>query len=790
MPGLDEQSWSLDLKMGSLSGDEDRFFDTREDIASVSDSGSDSLENPEADFFDGISSSFGTLGYEDWDKNPDSIGERRSNFLRWMDLVDDLKASQGLGTVSSREPDLETDRITEQSGAVLGSSSSCDERFSSGQSSVSFCSSDAHELMDGTREEEYPVCRIRNLDNGAVFIFDGDGQDNLSGRIREVGSDRLFTVAEFERSLGLSTLVQRVMRRDDGEASSWSAVRKTVKMGWLRRLSVAACAVRREMEGARIKHIGSSTVARARNPVVRVKTYKKKSKELSALYMRQEIPAHEGSILTMKFSPDGQYLASGGQDGIVRVWKVMESERSDDFDILDRGTSYFAVNNQSQLVPLPLQREKKGKFRSPQTTSDSTCVIFPRKKFQISEKPVHEFYGHSGDILDLSWSKNKCLLSSSVDKTVRLWQVGRDECLQVFSHSNYGSNCSIVMPFYYAVTCVQFNPVDESYFVSGCLDGKVRIWTIPGCQVIDWTDMREIVTAVCFRPDGKGGVVGSFNGNCRFYNCSGMPFLIASNNWWLNWCILHGSDNRLLMHEQFCLKRKKKSISKRITGFQFFPSDPTRLMVTSADFKVRILHGEDVICKYRGIKSAGNQVSASFTSNGTHIVSASEDSSINVWNYINQDKSVPRVKKILSCERFFSKNTSVVIPWCGMASENSFSSSISDTSQCSEERRSPQSGLIERSHFRLPFSSPDRFSMSRRFFSDSLSKGSATWPEEELPPKPSTISSAKYKSQYKFLTKSCQSAHSSPHAWGLVIVTGGSDGRIRSFQNYGLPVRL
>lgn len=36
------------------------------------------------------------------------------------------------------------------------------------------------------------------------------------------------------------------------------------------------------------------------------------------------------------------------------------------------------------------------------------------------------------------------LLSSSVDKTVRLWQVGCDRCLRVFSHNNYGepADCS------------------------------------------------------------------------------------------------------------------------------------------------------------------------------------------------------------------------------------------------------------------------------------------------------------------------------------------------------------
>lgn len=45
--------------------------------------------------------------------------------------------------------------------------------------------------------------------------------------------------------------------------------------------------------------------------------------------------------------------------------------------------------------------------------------------------------------------------------------------------------------------------MDENYFISGSIDGKVRIWAIPGCHVVDWTDITEIVTAVCYRPDGK-----------------------------------------------------------------------------------------------------------------------------------------------------------------------------------------------------------------------------------------------------------------------------------------------
>lgn len=53
------------------------------------------------------------------------------------------------------------------------------------------------------------------------------------------------------------------------------------------------------------------------------------------------------------------------------------------------------------------------------------------------------------------------------------------------------------------MTCIQFNPVDEKYFISGSIDGKVRIWGVSENQVIDWVDMRDIVTAVCYRSDGK-----------------------------------------------------------------------------------------------------------------------------------------------------------------------------------------------------------------------------------------------------------------------------------------------
>jgi WD40 repeat protein len=53
------------------------------------------------------------------------------------------------------------------------------------------------------------------------------------------------------------------------------------------------------------------------------------------------------------------------------------------------------------------------------------------------------------------------------------------------------------------VTCIQSNPVDARYFVSGSIDGKVRVWDVSERRVVDWADTKDIITAVSYQPDGK-----------------------------------------------------------------------------------------------------------------------------------------------------------------------------------------------------------------------------------------------------------------------------------------------
>ncbi|OIV96849.1 hypothetical protein TanjilG_08710 [Lupinus angustifolius] len=674
--------------MGSFSGDEEcPFFDAVEDVVSIADTklDNDSVFTPR----EGKSNGF---DYEFWIQSPRSVKERRSRFMKRIGLsVEGKGVRDSVDLCGGGGVDVEevNDRLNDSSSAV-DRSCGFEEEFCSSRSSLSCWST-----MNSS--EEFGL--VKNL----PCNVDQEGQDrkmcDCSRYVDSGDSDRLVVAEEPEVSENtFQRLSSRGFEETDADVNALSKRMNRSRRGWFRRLRSIMCIMDTQGESENQGQGDSCRFLGCKLQKVKVRQCKKQMKELSALYMKQDIQAHEGSILAMKFSPDGQYLASAGEDGVVRVWQVVVEDRCNEIDIpeIDPSCIYFTVNNLSELTPLFMEKEKNSKVEGLKKTSDSACIIFPPKIFRLLEKPLHEFHGHKGEVLDLSWSKNNYLLSSSVDKTVRLWHVKHENCLKVFSHSNY-------------VTCIQFNPLDDNYFISGCIDGKVRIWAIPDCHVVDWVDIRDIVTAVCFRPDG-----------------------------------------------------------------QFLPQDSNKVMVTSSGSQVRILDGLNVTGKYKSL-SAASAMSASFTSDGKHILSACEDSNVYLWN-VSQDESSPtKAKKITSCERFFS-NASVAVPWQGLKSQDIESVHQLDAL---DKRSTPQG---------MQFNPPASFSLDQKFFLESLPKGSATWPEEKLPvSSPKAKTCAMRKSEYKFLKSSCKSTSCS-HAWGMVIVSAGWDGRIKSFHNHGLPI--
>ncbi|RMC20479.1 hypothetical protein DUI87_01329 [Hirundo rustica rustica] len=153
---------------------------------------------------------------------------------------------------------------------------------------------------------------------------------------------------------------------------------------------------------------------------------------------------HMGAVWTMKFSHCGRLLASAGQDNVVRIWVLKNA-----FDYFNNMRMKY--NTEGRVSPSPSQESLNS---SKSDTDAGICSGVDEdpddKNAPFRQRPFCKYKGHTADLLDLSWSKNYFLLSSSMDKTVRLWHISRRECLCCFQHIDF-------------VTAIAFHPRHLKY---------------------------------------------------------------------------------------------------------------------------------------------------------------------------------------------------------------------------------------------------------------------------------------------------------------------------------------
>lgn len=343
------------------------------------------------------------------------------------------------------------------------------------------------------------------------------------------------------------------------------------------------------------------------NEPVGVKATNKHHSEFSDLFLTQSIRVHEGTIWTLKFSPDGSYLASGGQDGKIVIWSVgLGSE------------SGAPPSSSSNEIP-PANAENNGEA----DTRDLKFQLLSRTPFRI-------FQDHSADVIDLAWSRSNFLLSASVDKSVRLWHVSRDDCLQVFRHTDL-------------VTGVAFHPTHDRYFVSSCFDRRVRIWDIiPDGSVKDWCHAPDIITAVSFTPDGTEVAVGLYFGQVYFYDAEGLKYkgqILCQNSSGshrhgakVTGLEFHRTTGGDITNSSGSSSSAQPGVTARRVGR--LNAGAVQLLVTTNDSNTRLVNMVDstIICKYKGSRNSSMQIRSTFSEDGQYVICGSETGKVYMWN--------------------------------------------------------------------------------------------------------------------------------------------------------------
>lgn len=324
--------------LGHNEGESDQFFDSAEQFSlpEESDVAEDEAELSPSEF-----------GYDIWLNEPQSVEERRNTFLHGMGF-----AEFGFPVVCSDESEIDVDRLSGGSGAVSSS-------FLSGTDSP---------------EEDF-VCSRNGLESDGDYMVDKFDQQQEKGSAN-VGADD-FSHSPVECKQTTLASKRRMIRW-------WKSFGN--KRNDRQNMSISE-AFKPDPEVPRLRKLNT-------------RHNKKRWMELSALYVGQEIQAHDGIIWTMKFSPDGEFLATGGSDGVVRVWQVTSADASHSY--IDTCQDHNCSPGKNDML---CPKEKK---------SNHSPVLMPDQTFWIGESPLQEFRGHTSDVLELAWSSTNVSSSKAI----------------------------------------------------------------------------------------------------------------------------------------------------------------------------------------------------------------------------------------------------------------------------------------------------------------------------------------------------------------------------------------
>ncbi len=245
----------------------------------------------------------------------------------------------------------------------------------------------------------------------------------------------------------------------------------------------------------------------------------------------QTLAGAQNAIWSVVFSPNGNLLASGNEDGKVHLWNLSKESAYRSFSghakaiwsvVFDAKGETLASGSADQSIKL--WNVQTGQCQQTLLGHEHwvcSVAFHPQRKLLASGaydrtiklwdletgECIDTWKGHTSGLWHIAFSPTgDFLASSSIDQTVRLWEVSTGQCQQVLSgHENW-------------VMAVAVSP-DGQWIASGSADRTARIWRASSGDLIHTLrGHSNSVWSVAFSPDGNTLASGSDDKTIRLWD--------------------------------------------------------------------------------------------------------------------------------------------------------------------------------------------------------------------------------------------------------------------------------
>ncbi|GAB4193008.1 MAG: hypothetical protein Fur006_37810 [Coleofasciculaceae cyanobacterium] len=287
--------------------------------------------------------------------------------------------------------------------------------------------------------------------------------------------------------------------------------------------------------------------------------------------------AHQSSVKSVSFSPDGQRIVTVGADGVARLWNTF-GQQLVQFD----GHRDWVMN---------VSFSPDGQYLATAERDGTTCI------WTLSGQQVAGFNGHEGTVVSASFSLDRQQIATAgYDCTVRLWAFSGRQMAQFDGHQG-------------RVLCVSFSPDGQCLATTG-EDGTARLWTLSGQQITQFDGHQGKVLSVSFSSDSQCLATTGEDGTARLWLLAGHTV-----------ALLNGHQGTVY------------SVS--------FSPDRQCLATAGADGTIRLwlLSGEQIT---QFNSHQGQVMSVSFSPDGERLATGGEDGTVKLWRIEGLDELLAR----------------------------------------------------------------------------------------------------------------------------------------------------